>query len=287
MKKLTTSVIALSLAMIITCFCIAPTSVAKADETQPTVNVLIAYDESYEYIFASKGCSVADMEKRLQEICELIRLPFLKTYGINLNFTVGAYSDYIGEEHAQQCPVNSGLRILNADGSIGWIDNGQCGCSVPTGNCNIPAYTPAHHNNAFGLRDTASRYAKLSTNDFNVAAVFTAMSLCYTSGSDHTWCGGMSSLVGNGLACHATYSIPSSTNVIHRNTYFEENMIGNIILFAHEFSHLAGLPNADCSPNQPCIMSGGFDSVVSVNNLWCDKCYVRFNMSRLYSTVSE
>ena len=140
MKKLTTSVIALSLAMIITCFCIAPTSVAKADETQPTVNVLIAYDESYEYIFASKGCSVADMEKRLQEICELIRLPFLKTYGINLNFTVGAYSDYIGEEHAQQCPVNSGLRILNADGSIGWIDNGQCRCSVPTGNCNIPAY---------------------------------------------------------------------------------------------------------------------------------------------------
>lgn len=229
MKKLTTSIIALSLAMIITCFCIAPTSVAKADETQPTVNVLIAYDESYEYIFASKGCSVADMEKRLQEICELIRLPFLKTYGINLNFTVGAYSDYIGEEHAQQCPVNSGLRILNADGSIGWIDNGQCRCSVPTGNCNIPAYTPAHHNNALGLRDTASRYAKLSTNDFNVAAVFTAMSLCYTSGSDHTWCGGMSSLVGNGLACHATYSIPSSTNVIHRNTYFEENMIGNII----------------------------------------------------------
>lgn len=286
MQRITTSIIAISLAMIIACFCIAPTSVAKADENSPTINVLIAYDESYEYVFRSYECPVSAMEKRLQEITELIRLPFLKTYGININFTIGAYSDYIGEEYALQCPVDSGLRVLNTDGSIGWVNNGQCNCYVPTGNCNVPAYAPAHHNNAINLRDTASRYAKQSTNEFNAAAVFTAMSLCYTSGNLHTWCGGMSSYTENGLVCHATYDIPGSTTS-HRYSYFEDNMVNNVILFAHEFSHFAGLRDADCSPNQPCIMSGGFDSVVSVNNLWCDKCYAQFNMSRLYSTIGE
>ena len=68
MKKLTTSVIALSLAMIITCFCIAPTSVAKADVSipmQPTINILLMYDESYDDVLQQYGLTHEQIVKRL------------------------------------------------------------------------------------------------------------------------------------------------------------------------------------------------------------------------------
>ena len=110
MKKLTTSVIALSLAMIITCFCIAPTSVAKADETvtlPPTINILLLYDDSYEFFFSHLSVNRELLEKRLQEVGKLAELPYLNKFGIHLNFTIGDYSSYLGDEYALQCPIET------------------------------------------------------------------------------------------------------------------------------------------------------------------------------------
>lgn len=99
--------------MIITCFCIAPTSVAKADVSiplQPTINILLMYDESYDDVLQQYGLTHEQIVKRFDEIGRLIRYPYYDTFGISLNFTVSDYSSYLGDEYAMQCPVGNGLR---------------------------------------------------------------------------------------------------------------------------------------------------------------------------------
>ena len=297
MKKLTTSVIALSLAMIITCFCIAPTSVAKADETvtlPPTINILLLYDDSYEFFFSHLSVNRELLEKRLQEVGKLAELPYLNKFGIHLNFTIGDYSSYLGDEYALQCPIGNGLRDYQDyfiqptandgnSGTLGWIYNGQCTCTpiTETGNdCNYPDATPGHHNNVIALREPARLFALQESNNFDLCAVISAQSLCYSWCGDHRYCGGMSYYKGTGFVINGTYSTGSSCSGSVR-PYYPSNLLSDVTLFLHEFGHSADLFDTMCTPNQPCIMSGGFDSVVSANDIWCDYCLSRFTVDHL------
>ena len=47
----------------------------------------------------------------------------------------------------------------------------------------------------------------------------------------------------------------------------------------HEISHLFGCKDDNCTPGQPCIMSGGYDSYTNMNqgDIWCDNCKKTFN----------
>lgn len=47
----------------------------------------------------------------------------------------------------------------------------------------------------------------------------------------------------------------------------------------HEISHLFGCHDGQCSDDQNCIMSGGFDNCANFDqiNIWCDNCKANFD----------
>ena len=295
MKKLTTSVIALSLAMIITCFCIAPTSVAKADVSiplQPTINILLMYDESYDDVLQQYGLTHEQIVKRFDEIGRLIRYPYYDTFGISLNFTVSDYSSYLGDEYAMQCPVGNGLRtyvssIAGDETSglvrprVGWLKGGQCTCTPVDDehNCNYDEPGVGHHNNVFSWLMPMNAYAGSNTNEFNQASVYTAMSICHFDKSlgKHRFYAGCSYLGSHAAVLGGTGQLSESMP----NPYQTFNMLSNRTVFWHEFGHNSFLHDGNCSENQPCAMSGGFDSILHANDVWCDNCKAIINFNHL------
>lgn len=68
-----------------------------------TVRIKILYDSSYAYFFKKAGFdSTAEIESRLMQLSKLIKVPYLSTYNVNLEFTVQSYESLLGHTYADQ-----------------------------------------------------------------------------------------------------------------------------------------------------------------------------------------
>lgn len=291
-NKLLRSTIAVSLAIIILCSVISlPSKALTIVYPAREVNLLIVYDESYEAFFAKFG--INDLENRLRQMVYMAAIPFRNTWNISLNCDVLPYEDTLGEDYA--CQPCSGLWSWENDEpntSRDWKHlTGQCQCVVPS--CYTSLSSPGHHNSAMRLLARAQSYA-VSSAAYDVVGIFTGHQICYGGVSNHRQIGGVAYLGGNAFVsaghhdvAYAYSTTPETWVVTDSTPNLLNNIMSNIAIMQHEFSHNYGLNDGNydftdennCNMNMPCIMSGGFGGIVYVENIWCEHCRSNFEYS--------
>lgn len=290
-NRLFRSTIAVSLAIIILCsFISLPSKAFTITLPAREVNMLILYDESYEAFFEELG--ITDFENRLRQMVYMAELPFRNTWNISLNCTVLPYANILGEAYAcQTCPGLWSWENGEPDTTRVWLHlSGQCQCYST---CYSSLSAPGHHNSSLRLLDIAQNYAT-SSSTYDVVGVFTGHQICYGYGAtDHRQIGGVASPGGDafvGAGHHDVYKYDKGTDswlVIDFTPNRLNNIMSNIAIMQHEFSHNYGLGDGNydftdennCNMNMPCVMSGGFGGIVYAENIWCEHCRAKFAYS--------
>ncbi len=284
------STIAVSLAIIILCsFITLPSKAFTITYPAREVNLLILYDESYEAFFEKFG--ITDFENRLRQMVYMAEIPFKNTWNINLNCTVLPYEDILGEDYAcQPCPGLWSWENGESNTTRVWKHlSGQCQCDVPA--CFTSSLAPGHHNSAIRIIALAWSYAT-SSPIYDAVGVFTGHEICAGT-TDHGQRGGISYLGGDSFVAvghHDVYTRSGSSdswNLTDSTPNLLNNIMSNIALMQHEFSHNYGLPDGNhdftdennCNMNMPCVMSGGFGGIVYAENIWCEHCRSKFAYS--------
>lgn len=144
--------------------------------------------------------------------------------------------------------------------------NAACGSTCVNEN-----RTPNHHKNF----DYNCLYAKSHNaySDWNIAIVITSANLCHQcpdpTHSSHDLCGlGMVPFAGD------KFAMAKLTRA--------RGDVRNVRVIQHELSHCFECLDNECTPNERCIMSGGFDSNTAYNlpTIWCTNCAARFNRTK-------
>ena len=122
------------------CFCVFFPSphISAADESfssssvPETVRIKILYDSSYAYFFKKAGFdSTAEIESRLMQLSKLIKVPYLSTYNVNLEFTVQSYESLLGHTYADQYGQDCVWELVtneNGRSEKKWHTSGICEC---------------------------------------------------------------------------------------------------------------------------------------------------------------
>lgn len=273
--KTTAQVLSLLLATFLFCTSFA-IPFAKAEEDFPprTVNLLILYDQSYQSYFAENN--ITNPQHRLEQMARLAAVPFAETLNITLNVTVASYQSVLGMSYAMQCPTLYQSAGINAKSR--WNYNAQCECaglddSIPSSR---------HHNSMHSLLDVGTDYIQsqdplTSIAVYDAVGIYHGFSGCYACNGNvsHGYAAGLAYLDGCAYVARGTYDFGLSN-------YCHLNLSSCVGLLWHEFSHTFGLldgsddfttnPTQNCSENAPCIMSGGFDSILYAPNVWCPNC---------------
>lgn len=119
-------------------------------------------------------------------------------------------------------------------------------------------------------------------NDFDFVGVFVAHPICYNSGTEHNYCGGLA--YGVGYNWNAYSFVACGQYSLSNDPFQVENLLSWKGLLSHEFSHLIGLSHADdpysgdCAQNDPCVMRSSFDGVIYTRNHWCSNCLERIKV---------
>lgn len=289
-NRLFRSTIAVSLAVIILCSVISlPSKAFTITLPAREVNMLIVYDESYEAFFEKLG--ITDFENRLRQMVYMAELPFRNTWNISLNCTVLPYEETLGDDYAcQTCPGLWSWENGEPNTTRVWNHlTGQCNCYST---CYSSLTAPGHHNSAHRLLDIARNYAT-SSSVYDVVGVFTGHQICFGGANDHRQIGGLAYPGGNafiGVGHHDIYTRNGSSDswtLTDSTPNFLNNIMSNIALMQHEFSHNYGLGDGNhdftdennCNMNMPCVMSGGFGGIVYAENIWCEHCRSKFAYS--------
>lgn len=254
----------------------APTVAQATTYPEREVKLLLVYDDTYDYAMRSNGIT-GSLEHRLEQMARLAEVPFKQTWNISFDVTVMSYEDAFGTEpYVNSCPY---VHIQEEDAE--WDLHGNCAC-VGNSQC-----VSGHHNSAHRLVDIAHNFA-VTSNQYDVAAIFVGHSLCCMYNNEHIYCGGLSRSNGNGFV------VKGSTYFSSSETQCFSNLLATIKVFQHEFSHNFGLHNQgsdfsnpnNCTANYPCTMNkDDFKGIVFAGNVWCPKCCARFNYSRIGSLV--
>lgn len=288
-NRLFRSTIAVSLAVIILCSVIAlPSKAFVIQLPAREVNLLIVYDESYEAFFKKLG--ITDLENRLRQMVYMVELPFRNTWNISLNCTVLPYKDALGEDYAcQTCPGLWSWGGSESNKERVWDHlTGQCHCYS---SCFSSLSAPGHHNSSHRLAAVAQNYAT-SSSTYDVVGIFTGHKICAGT-TNHGYVGGSGYLGGSGFVgvghddVYAYDSQSKTWYVADSTPNLLNNIMSNIALMQHEFSHNYGLYDGNhdftdennCNMNMPCVMSGGFGGIVYAENIWCEHCRTKFAYS--------
>lgn len=290
-NRLFRSTIAVSLAVIILCSVISlPSKAFVIQLPAREVNMLILYDESYEAFFEELG--ITDFENRLRQMVYMAEIPFKNVWNISLNCTVLPYANILGEAYScQTCPGLWSWENDVPNTTRVWRHlTGQCQCYST---CYSSLSTPGHHNSAHRILDNAENYAG-SSSAYDIVGVFTGHEICYGAGSSHDQIGGLAypggnAFVGVGHAdvAYAHDTTPETWVITDTTRNFLNNIMSNIAIMQHEFSHNYGLGDGNydftdqnnCNLNMPCVMSGGFGGIVYAENIWCEHCRAKFAYS--------
>lgn len=292
-NRLFRSTIAVSLAIIILCSVISlPSKAFTIVYPAREVNLLIVYDESYEAFFEKLG--ITDFENRLRQMVYMAELPFRNTWNISLNCTVLPYEETLGDAYAcQPCPGLWSWENGEPNTTRDWRHlTGQCQCYST---CFSSLTAPGHHNSSLRLLAIAQNYA-VSSSAYDVVGVFTGHQICYGYGvTDHRQIGGVASFGGNAFVGAGHHDVayvydnnkPETWVITDSTPNLLNNIMSNIAIMQHEFSHNYGLPDGshdftdenNCNMNMPCVMSGGFGGIVYAENIWCEHCRSKFAYS--------
>lgn len=291
-NRLLRSTMAISLAVIILCSVISfPSKALTITLPAREVNLLIVYDESYEAFFRDLG--ITDVESRLRQMVYMAEIPFRNTWNISFNCTILPYEDTLGDEYAcQTCPGLWSWENNEPNTTRVWKHlTGQCRCNVPA--CYTSLSVPGHHNSAHRTLDIAAVYANSHSATYNAVGVFTGHQICYGGVNAHGPVGGLAYPGGNAFISAGYYNVyaydhESQSWVTTDSTpNLLNNIMSNIAIMQHEISHNYGLGDTnhdfsdenDCNENMPCIMSGSFDGIVYIENIWCEHCRSKFAYS--------
>lgn len=272
-------IITVALAVIMMCAFIRTPDYAMAT-TYPdrTIKVLVLCDDSYRYhCKQTYGDYSSDI---VEQLMKLAARPFLIVWNMTLDVEVMNYEDVIGIPYSQQtgedgCPGVWQWKTDEYGNPYREWKSGLCGC---TDSPYCPGGTIGyHHTSGRAILNAEHEYKENTENDYDVIATFVGHQLCYTTGSSpnysHHRCGGLSIsswnvLTVSGFYNYALWGIGNGD---------EANLaISTVHTFQHEFSHMFGCPDGNCSANGACIMNGAFDGILMVNKLWCSNCIERF-----------
>ena len=178
---------------------------------------------------------------KISDYMTVIRTPFNNTW--NIEFTNGSWVNNTSVP-AADCPLNNNVPCCDHPEICGSI-------------CSNDTSTPNHHKNHYRCWNLLWQNGQ-GTDDITVG--FFGFSPCAAGGLSYDWLS---------TVCQPT----SWSENYHRRT------------LQHEISHLFGCTDEDkdnsieCTTGQLCIMSGGFDNVVSMDQdtIWCNRCLNDFN----------
>lgn len=250
------------------------------------VKLHVLYDESYRYFFNGNG--IEEAADRIRQMAELTKAPFKNIWNIELEYSFQRYEDLIGPSYATQCTSGT-LWSYVEDPVTGrvtrvWdLADGDCTCTDYCIETDPEVLT--HHNSAYKLLHLL-RMNGLPEGKDELIGYF-GHRLCYhKAGSDFDHVAGLTYHNLHYIVGLGTGSLFDSNGNLINDEYYLENLLSNARILQHELSHHYDLEDGQCTPNQACIMSGGFDGgIIYLSDLWCDSCAAKFNPSLVGSVV--
>lgn len=292
-SKTSKRVTMIGLTVIMLCLFISP-AFSSGATTYParTIDVKMLYDKSYE-AFIEDRYDIT-VESRIDQIVEYAAFPFDTIWNIEVVPSIAPYSSVLGTEYSLQFTYPNSCTNLWSWGSGNdtkyvpvWRHNGQCAC-VANSQCYNGLSNPSHHNSGRRYIYELQDYMENARNYYDSIMSIFGHKLCYVYSDTniHRYVGGLS-LWSSGVAIISGVSGHNFNSNGDGSEYGLSNFLSSVRIFQHEFSHLFGLPDGNCSLNQPCIMSGGFDGVVHAGDVWCDACKARFEIDRFDASEGE
>ena len=287
------SMIALSMVLIILFLFSFPISASPSQlETQHDVSMLVLYDESYS-VYVSEFLGL-DPEDRLEQILDYACLSFKNTFNVNLNYNICTYENCIGApfsvspEFPDTC-INLWAWdfTVTPPGRIWNSVSGYCNCTNDS-QCYVYGSSLGHHTSGMRLLRAMYDYrAGIVNPDFDCIVTFVGHKVCLWYNNSHGYCGG-ATMPYSGWMCSVVSGVQDHNQVPYQVDYDDDpnydlstfhvcNFLSNVKIFQHEVSHIFGANDGCCTSDSPCIMSGGFDGIVYVNNLWCSQCTSDFS----------
>lgn len=281
------------------CFCVFFPSphISAADESfssssvPETVRIKILYDSSYAYFFKKAGFdSTAEIESRLMQLSKLIKVPYLSTYNVNLEFTVQSYESLLGHTYADQYGQDCVWELVtneNGRSEKKWHTSGICECEgLSCANLNAP-----HHTSARFYLQILNNYMATHDCDFDAVALYVGHPLCTYYNGEEMPCGGLANCPGKALVMQGfdnMWNPDESSNESSLLASLANNFDKCKQYFWHEFGHSLGATHGTYThtANTPCSQCGGYDGVVYANDIWCSACKDRISFSTVSNDVS-
>lgn len=279
--KIHRSIFAIAIAVIMLCIAFNPPIASAEVYPARSTKVLVLCDESYRaYLKSSYGEYNSDI---VAQIMKLAARPFSNVWNNGLDITIMSYEDVIGAPNSVLAGENGCNNLWHweyyksgEDRYRKWNHYGSCNCNHNL-YCDGPV-TGYHHTSQAPILNATEAYLQSDLVPYDVVATIVGHNLCYTTGNvysgyTHSYCGGMTRPASKVLCVSG---ILNYTGWENSTDVSGQRMISTVHTFQHELSHVFGCPDGGCTANEACIMSGAFDGVISVNNLWCNSCRVRF-----------
>ena len=281
------------------CFCVFFPSphISAADESfssssvPETVRIKILYDSSYAYFFKKAGFdSTAEIESRLMQLSKLIKVPYLSTYNVNLEFTVQSYESLLGHTYADQYGQDCVWELVtneNGRSEKKWHTSGICECEgLSCANLNAP-----HHTSARFYLQILNNYMATHDCDFDAVALYVGHPLCTYYNGEEMPCGGLANCPGKALVMQGfdnMWNPDESSNESSLLASLANNFDKCKQYFWHEFGHSLGATHGTYThtANTPCSQCGGYDGVVYANDIWCSACKDRISFSTVSNRVT-
>lgn len=277
--KIHRSIFAIAIAVIMLCIAFNPPIASAEVYPARSTKVLVLCDESYRaYLKSSYGEYNSDI---VVQLMKLAARPFSNVWNDGLDVTVASYENIIGSPNSVISSSGCCNNLWHWDtDDYGnryreWSHFETCHCT--SNELCIGGTSGYHHTSSFPILDAIQQY-NIDCSTYDVVATIVGHQLCYTVRENnayrHKFCGGMT-YPWSSVFCVS--SILDYTAWGNSSAYCDKSFISTIRTFQHELSHVFGCPDASCSANEACIMTGAFDGVISVNNLWCSSCQVHFS----------